>query len=139
MKFSRISGLPNKVLPHSLLGERVLDDYGYLWWHNGVSWDVEKRIIEGGGQLIDVQGEPTLHQGSNNDVAVTPKGKCWSKIENAWEYEADLGEGCEQVTKTESLIVLGNLSLAVVDGQVLLFDSYEEDKVIGCLRVYPVR
>ena len=137
MKFSRVLSNPNDVLPGASITDRALDSQGYLWWNSGTSWHIERRITE--GKLFDVQGEPTLHQGENEDVAVTPSGKCWRKKDAVWHYEGNLGEGIERSIKTESLVVLGNLSLAVVDGQILLFDPYAEDQVIGCLRVYPVR
>ena len=138
MKFNRVSGNPNKVLPNSFLGDHSLDDQGYLWWYDSTTWQILRRITKKQGKLIDVQGEPTLHQGENDDVAVTPRGKCWLKQAEAWQYEEDLGEGCESVTRTETLVVLGNLSLPIVNGRIPLFDSIIPDKVVGCLVVMPL-
>ena len=67
--------------------------------------------------LLDVQGEPTVHQGADEDVAVSPRGTCWVKKAGAWRYEDELGDVCERLVKTDSLIVLGNLSLPIVDGK----------------------
>ena len=72
MTFSRVSGNPNEVLPNALLTDRALDDQGYLWWRSTTSWSIERRITTPPGKLLDVQAEPTLNQGSDDDVAVSP-------------------------------------------------------------------
>ena len=136
MKFSRVYSNPNKELPNAVLTDRALDDQGYLWWHSGAYWSVEKQITK--GKLFDVQGEPTLHQGENDDAAVTPRGKCWLKRAGTWQYEEDLGEGVEQSIKAESLVVLGNLTLPVVDGWVLLFHPIRKEQIVGRLKVFPI-
>ena len=138
MTFYRVSGNPNEVLPNAARRDRALDDQGYLWLRGGTSWSIDRRIITPKGKLIDVQGEPTLHQGADNDVAVSPRGKCWIKKAGAWEYEDDLGEACERIVKTDSLIVLGNLSLPIVDGRIPLFDPYIPNKIVGYLKVEPI-
>ena len=136
MKFSRVSNNPNEEQPNAVLGDRSLDDMGYLWWYNGTSWSVQRKITK--GKLLDVQAEPTLHQGEDDDAAVTPRGKCWLKREGIWQYEADLGEGCESGVKTETLVVLGNLTLPVVDGWVPLFHPTKKNHIIGRLKVFPI-
>ena len=138
MTFYRVLGNPNSVLPDAVLTDRALDSEGYLWWRGGAAWRIERRIIEGGAKLLDVQGEPTLHQGADGDVAVAPRGKCWFKKAGAWQYEDDLGEACERLVKTDSLIVLGNLSLPIVDGRIPLFDPYIPNKIVGYLKVEPI-
>ena len=101
-------------------------------------WSIDKRIITPPGKLIDVQGEPTLRQGADGDVAVTPRGKCWLKKVGAWAYEGDLGEATERLVKTDSLVVLGNLTLPVVDGWVFLFHPIRKNQIVGRLKVFPI-
>ena len=137
MAFSRVSENPNKVLQNAVLNDRALDDQGYLWWRGGTSWNIERRIT-GNGMLLDVQAEPTLHQGSDDDVAVTPPGKCWLKKAGAWQYEGDLSEACERIVKTDSLIVLGNLSLPIVDGRIPLYHPVRTNQIVGYLKVEPI-
>ena len=62
---------------------------------------MEHRAADHGraGKLLDCQGEPTLHQGADGDVAVAPRGTCWSKKAGAWQYEDDLGEVTERSVK----------------------------------------
>ena len=152
--FYRVSSNPNSVLPNAASGDRALDDQGYLWSRSTTfiptemlespprtgpeAWRIEKRIITPPGKLIDVQGEPTLHQGADDDVAVTPRGKCWLKKADAWQYEDDLGEARERLVKTDSLIVLGNLSLPIVDGRIPLFHPVRTNQIVGYLEVKPI-
>ena len=138
MTFSRVSGNPNQVLPNAMLSDKALDDDGYLWWRSTTSWSIQKRITTGNRKLLDVQGEPTLHQGADGDVAVSPRGTCWVKQAGAWEYEDDLGEACERLVKTDSLIVLGNLSLPIVDGRIPVYHPVRTNQIIGWLRVEPI-
>ena len=138
MTFSRVSGNPNEVLPNALLTDRALDDQGYLWWRSTTSWSIERRITTPPGKLIDVQGEPTVHQGQDNDVAVTPRGKCWLKEASAWRFEGDLGDVCERLVKTDSLIVLGNLSLPIIDGRIPLYHPVRTTQIVGYLKVEPI-
>ena len=116
MTFSRVSGNPNQVLPNAVPGDRALDDQGYLWWRVSAVWSIERRIT-GTGKLLDVQAEPTLHQGVDGNVAVSARGTCWAKKAGAWRFEEELGEVTERSVKTEALIVLGNLSLPIVAGK----------------------
>ena len=90
------------------------------------------------GKLLDVQGEPTLHQGADEDVAVSPRGTCWAKKAGAWQYEEELGEACERLVKTDSLIVLGNLSLPIVDGKIPLYHPVRTTQIVGYLKVEPI-
>lgn len=135
--FSRISGNPNGQLPQADLADRALDDSGFLWWRGTVRWQIEKKLTRGKGRLIDVQAEPTLHQGADQDVAVTPQGDCWTKAAGQWGYDGSLGDNSQPIVKTETLVVSGNLTLPVVNDRVPLFDPIEKDKIIGCLKVYP--
>ena len=136
MTFYRVSGNPNQVLPNAALSDRALDDDGYLWWRSTTSWSIQSRITT--GKLIDVQGEPTLHQGADDDIAVSPRGKCWVKKAGAWCFEDDLGDETERIVKTDSLVVLGNLSLPIVDGRIPIFDPYIPNKITGYLEVKPI-
>ena len=138
MTFSRVSGNPNQVLPNAAPGDRALDDQGYLWWRVSASWSIDKRIITPKGKLIDVQGEPTLHQGSDNDVAVAPRGKCWVKKAGAWQYEDDLGDETERIVKTDSLVVLGNLSLPIVDGRIPIYHPVRTNQIVCYIKAEPV-
>ena len=138
MTFSRVSGNPNSVLPNVAPGDRALDDQGYLWWRVSAVWSIKRRIISPPGKLLDVQGEPAARQGSDDDVAVTPRGKCWIKKAGAWEFEDDLGEATERLVKTDSLIVLGNLSLPIVEGRIPLFHPVRTNQIIGWIKVEPI-
>lgn len=138
MTFYRVSGNPNSVLPDAVRRDRALDDQGYLWWCNGKSWSIDKRIITPPGKLIDVQSKPLLRQGSDGDVAVTPRGLCWLKTAGAWQYEDDLGEATERLVKTDSLVVLGNLSLPIVDGRIPLYHPERTNQIVGYLEVKPI-
>ena len=137
MTFYRVSGNPNSVLPNAAPGDRALDDQGYLWWRVSAVWSIKRRIT-GDGKLLDVQGEPTLHQGVDGDVAVDPRGKCWAKKAGAWQYEEDLGEACERIVKTDSLVVLGNLSLPIVEGRIPLYHPERTNQIVGYLEVKPI-
>ena len=138
MQFSRVSGNPNSVLPNAFRGDQALDDQGYLWVRGVTSWSINKRIITPKGKLLDVQAEPTLHQGADEDVAVSPKGTCWVKQAGAWRYEDELGDVCERLVKTDSLIVLGNLSLPIVDGKIPLYHPVRTNQIVGYLKVEPI-
>ena len=138
MTFYRVSGNPNSVLSNAAPGDRALDDQGYLWGRVGAVWSIKKRIT-GAGKLIDVQGEPTLHQGADDDVAVTPRGKCWIKKAGAWQYEDDLGDATERIVKTDSLVVLGNLSLPIVAGKgIPLYHPVRKNQIICYIPVAPI-
>ena len=71
-------------------------------------------------------------------MAVTPRGKCWLKEASAWRFEGDLGEACERLVKTDSLIVLGNLSLPIVDGRIPLYHPVRRTQIVGYLKVEPI-
>ena len=137
MTFSRVSGNPNQVLPNAVPGDRALDDQGYLWWRVSAVWSIERRIT-GTGKLLDVQAEPTLHQGVDGNVAVSARGTCWAKKAGAWQYEEELGEVTERSVKTESLVVLGNLSLPIVDGKIPIYHSVRTTQIVGYLEVKPI-
>ena len=85
-----------------------------------------------------MQGEPTLYQGADGDVAVAPRGTCWSKKAGAWRYEDDLGEGTKRSVRTEALVVLGNLSLPIVDGKIPIYHSVRTTQIVGYLEVKPI-
>ena len=154
MTFSRVSGNPNSVLPNAASGDRALDDQGYLWLHSTTliaaetletaprrgpkKWRIERRIKTPKGNLLDVQGEPTLHQGVDNDVAVSARGTCWIKKAGAWQYEDDLGDVCERSVKTAALVVLGNLSLPIVDGKIPIYHPVRTTQIVGYLKVEPI-
>ena len=103
----------------------------------GTSWSIERRIITPNGKLLDVQGEPTA-SGIGRRCRGIPTRKVLAQKSGAWQFEDDLGEACERLVKTDSLIVLGNLSLPIVDGRIPLFDPYIPNKIVGYLKVEPI-
>ena len=135
------------------LTDRALDDQGYLWWRSTIYFDAEtlepffrrvsrawriERRITGEGKLLDCQAEPTLHQGADGDIAVSARGTCWVKKDGAWQYEEDLGDVCERSVKTAALVVLGNLSLPIVDGRIPLYHPVRTTQIVGYLEVKPI-
>ena len=142
--FKRIRSTPHH-LPNRR-GDKALDDSGYLWICDPKAWRISRNILgrtggrvtppEDRGKLIDCQDEPTINQGEVLDVAVTPKGKCWRKSQEGWQYEGSLGDETLAEIRTERLVVLGNLTLPIVNGAVPL---YRGDKIVGELRVFPVK
>ena len=136
MEFTRIHNDPRTEIPLSTVNDKALDDHGYLWRRGLANWHIERKIVPDGGKLLDVQAEPTIREGKVYDVAVTPMGKCWGKLKNGWAYEGSLGDETLAEIRTERLVVLGNITLPIVDGAVPLFSG---DKIVGVLRVFPVK
>ena len=116
--------------------ERLMIE-GYLWWRSTTSWSILRRIT-GAGKLIDVQGEPTLHQGADGDVAVSPRGTCWSKKAGPGSTKMTWAKQSNAVSRTESLVVLGNLSLPIVDGKIPLYHPVRTTQIVGYLEVKPI-
>ena len=48
------------------------------------------------------------------------------------------GEATDRLVKTDSLIVLGNLSLPIVDGRIPLYHPERTNQIVGYLEVKPI-
>ena len=153
MTFYRVSGNPNQVLPNAAPGDRALDDQGYLWWRSSTliaeetlealfrrgpkAWIIERRITT--GKLLDVQGEPTLAPGSGRRCCRDAKGKVLGQA--SWRLavpEEELGDVCERLVKTDSLIVLGNLSLPIVDGRIPVYHPVKTNQIVCWIKCEPI-
>ena len=135
MTFSRIRSNPREELPDARPIDRAVDDAGYLWFNTRDGWLIDRRLVDPPGKLVDVQGEPTIHDGVNQDLAINPCGLCWRKGADQWAYEGFLGELTHMLIVTDSLEVRGNLSLPIVDSRILLFRG---GRPVGKIKVEPL-
>ena len=132
--FHRIRNSPDE-LPSPSRNDRALADNGWLWLRLGTEWIVTQRILSEPAKLLDVQAEPTIHEGDDDDVAVTARGLCWRKSAGRWQFDADLGNAETARLTIRDCRVTGNLTLPIVESWVPLYDS--RGRAVGKLKVYP--
>ena len=135
MTFSRIRSNPKEELPNARPIDRAVNDAGYLWFLTREGWLIDRRLVDPPGKLVDVQGEPTIRNGADNDLAINPCGLCWRKEGGKWVYEGFLGELTHKMIVTDSLEVRGNVSLPIVDGRIVLFRG---GRPVGKIKVEPL-
>ena len=132
--FHRIRNSPDELSSPSR-NDTALADNGWLWFRLRTEWIVTGQILSEPAKLLDVQAEPTIHEGSDDDLAVTARGLCWRKSGGRWRFDADLGNAETQQLTIHDCRVTGNLTLPIVEGWVPLYDAC--GRPVGKLKVYP--
>ena len=110
--------------------EYRLTPAGLLWCkHQGI-WSCNKRLIDIPGAKIHIVSDvPPYNQGKFGDIAVDLETTKWWKCDEhiLWHFQGRIVNNLEpcllESPTFQNLRVDGCLSLPIVDGKLLLFDS----------------